>query len=162
MSYYNPLPPRPLFNSMRQTFTWEQDTCSRFVHKLSTKGIKEKVGIMILTKANQMVIKVSCPTWIIMWRCDPIGYNVHGMVYRWPSFQRPCQPLKQQWISLMICIVHLRMYNLKNIIQELLNWINELKPILNRCRVKLWWRTNRIIKPLVLDILWVGVPCHKL
>jgi len=72
------------------------------------------------------------------------------MEYRWPGFQRPIKVLKEQRGSLAICIIHLWMYNIKNSIQELLNWNNELKPILNSFGVKVWRGMYRIFKALSL------------
>lgn len=60
------LPLTPIWHSMRQTFAWKQDTCSRFICKFCIKLFKLKLGMLSVTKVDQVVIKGKCAALIAM------------------------------------------------------------------------------------------------
>jgi hypothetical protein len=97
-----------------QNFAREQDTCARLIFELRMKMSEVKARIMLLSKANQVIIKCGGTTYIVMPRCDPVGNNVQGVIDSWPIWHMPSHPLKQQWSNLAVRHVHLWMHGLKN------------------------------------------------
>ena len=53
--------------------------------------MKYKFSFVILTEANQVVVKSDGPAFVIMLGREPVGNDIDGRVYRWPCLRRVLQ-----------------------------------------------------------------------
>jgi len=99
--------------------------------------MKYKFSFMILTEANQVVVKSDSPAFVMMLRCEPVGNDIDGRVYSWSSLRRVFQLLKQQRNGLAVYHRHIWMDYLQDSVPQLLDWFDQLKPFENRFMVKI-------------------------
>jgi hypothetical protein len=85
---------------------------------------------MTLSEAKKMVIKGKGTTTITVTRGHPVDNYVHPSINSRPNGQM--QAADQLLRGISVCDPHFRMYDPKNCIQEVLQGLYQLKPMLNR------------------------------
>jgi hypothetical protein len=87
---------------------------------------------MTLSEAKKVVIKGKGTTAITVTRGHPVDNYVHPSINSRPNRQRALQAVDQLLRGISVCDPHFRMYDPNNCIQEVLQGLYQLKPILNR------------------------------